>query len=430
MPRAPELEAALQGRSHQSRAERQNRLPRPAAHAAFDAAQDTVGLLGCERTLSAHVQLFVHQYPEVLFCRAALDHIIRQPVLIPGLAPTQDPALGLVEPHEVHTAPLLQLVQVSVDDIPSFWRVNCTTQLGVICRLAEGALDLAVNVIDENIEQHWSQYGPLRDTTSVDCYPLDATIQPIPYPLNSPPIKSISLQFREKDVVQDHQPFLLFFASLAKFSSSCTLAFLTPSLHKRAVSLYSSQVTCPCFHCLCSSLLLSSLTSIHAGLFPSLPDFLHLGTESSCTFWKASLKICQLCFAPLSLRTISQGVILTNSLKSCSTSLLSDGSLQTRRNREKQRKRGLKREDMLSTVHLFTMLVGERFGKSINLHQEETLKLTVGAAAVATSQSWLLGGIIQRKGEVERLGRHLTEPPSSPPSPPTEGLCSKDLRTV
>ncbi|KAK4831008.1 hypothetical protein QYF61_014579 [Mycteria americana] len=44
--------------------------------------------------------------------------------------------------------------------------VSCTTQLGVICKLAEGALDLAVNVIDENIEQHWSQYGPLRDTTS------------------------------------------------------------------------------------------------------------------------------------------------------------------------------------------------------------------------------------------------------------------------
>ncbi|KAK4826718.1 LOW QUALITY PROTEIN: hypothetical protein QYF61_010933 [Mycteria americana] len=162
-----------------------------------------VGLLGCEHTLSAHVQLFVHQYPQVLFRRAALDHIIPQPVLKPRIAPTQvqDPALGLVEPHEVHTGPLLQLVQVPLDDIPSFWHVSCPTQLGVICKLVEGALDLAVNVIDENIEQHWSQYGPLRDTTSVDHYPLDVTIQPIPHPLNSPPIKSMSLQFREKDVV-------------------------------------------------------------------------------------------------------------------------------------------------------------------------------------------------------------------------------------
>ncbi|KAK4811900.1 LOW QUALITY PROTEIN: hypothetical protein QYF61_014933 [Mycteria americana] len=128
--------------------------------------QDTVGLLGCERTLLAHVQLSVHQYPQVLFHRAALDHIMPQPVLKPRIAPTQVTLhLALFEPHEVHTGPLLQLVQVPLDDIPSFWCVNCTTQLGVICKLAEGALDLAVNVIDENMEQHWSQYGPLRDTT-------------------------------------------------------------------------------------------------------------------------------------------------------------------------------------------------------------------------------------------------------------------------
>ncbi|KAK4826723.1 LOW QUALITY PROTEIN: hypothetical protein QYF61_010976 [Mycteria americana] len=201
--RAPELDAVLQVGSHQSRAEGQNHLPRPAGHASLDAAQDTAGLLGCERTLLGHVQLFIHQYPKVLLRRAALDHIIPQPVLKPRIAPTQDPALGLAEPHEVHPGPLLQLVQVALDDIPSFWRVSCTTQLGVICKLAEGALNITVNVIDENIQQHWSQYGPLRGTTPVDCYPLGATIQPIPYPLNSPPIKSISLQFREKDVVGD-----------------------------------------------------------------------------------------------------------------------------------------------------------------------------------------------------------------------------------
>ncbi|KAK4824658.1 hypothetical protein QYF61_017031 [Mycteria americana] len=145
--RAPELDAVLQVGSQQSRVEGQNHLPRPAGHASFDAAQDTVGLLGCKRTLSAHVQLFIHQYPQVLFRRAALDHIIPQPVLKLRIALTQvqDLALGLVEPQEVHTGPLLQLVQVCLDGIPSFYRVNCTTQLGVICKLAEGALNLAVN---------------------------------------------------------------------------------------------------------------------------------------------------------------------------------------------------------------------------------------------------------------------------------------------
>ncbi|KAK4818697.1 hypothetical protein QYF61_017918 [Mycteria americana] len=130
-------------------------------------AQDMVGLRGCEQTLLAHVLLFIHQYPQVLLHRAALNPFISQPVLIPGVALTQvqDTALGLVEPHEVHTGPLLQIVQVPLDGISSLRRVSYTAQLGVVCKLAEGALDPAVNVIDEDIKQYWSQYRPLRDTT-------------------------------------------------------------------------------------------------------------------------------------------------------------------------------------------------------------------------------------------------------------------------
>ncbi|KAK4825848.1 hypothetical protein QYF61_003099 [Mycteria americana] len=97
----------------------------------------------------------VLQYPQALLCRAALNPFIPQPVLIPGVAPTQvqDLALGLVEPHEVHMGPLLQLVQVPLDGIPSLRHVNRTTQLGGVCKLAEGALDPTVHVIDEDIKQ-------------------------------------------------------------------------------------------------------------------------------------------------------------------------------------------------------------------------------------------------------------------------------------
>ena len=60
-----------------------------------------------------------------------------------------------------------------------------------------------------------------------------------------------------------------------------------------------------------------SLTRLsHAGLLPSLTGFLHLGIKSSCALWKVSLKICQLCSAPLSLRAVSQGILLSNSLNS------------------------------------------------------------------------------------------------------------------
>ena len=110
-------------------------------------------------------------HPPVLLCRAVLNPFISQPVMVSGVAPTQvqDHALGLVEPHEGHTGPLLELVQVPLDGIPSFWRVNCTIQLGVICKLADSAHDPTVCVINEDIKQYWSQYGPLRDLMGEIC---------------------------------------------------------------------------------------------------------------------------------------------------------------------------------------------------------------------------------------------------------------------
>jgi len=62
--RAPELGAGLQVGSDESGVKGQNHLPRPAGHASLDAAQDAVGFLSCEHTLSAHQQLFIHQSPQ------------------------------------------------------------------------------------------------------------------------------------------------------------------------------------------------------------------------------------------------------------------------------------------------------------------------------------------------------------------------------
>ena len=89
------------------------------------------------------------------------------PVLVPGVALTQvhDLALGPVEPHEVHMGPLLELVQVLLDGIPSLGHVDCTTPLVVTCRLAVGALNPAVYVTGEDTKRYWSPYGPLRNTT-------------------------------------------------------------------------------------------------------------------------------------------------------------------------------------------------------------------------------------------------------------------------
>ncbi|KAK4830718.1 hypothetical protein QYF61_013168 [Mycteria americana] len=118
---APELDAVLQVRSHQSRVEEKNHLPQPADHVSFYAAQDTVGFLGCKCILPAHVQFFIHQYPQVLLCRAGLNPFLPQFVWILGIALTQVQVLAfsLVELHEVHMHPLLKPLKVHLNGIPS-----------------------------------------------------------------------------------------------------------------------------------------------------------------------------------------------------------------------------------------------------------------------------------------------------------------------
>ena len=76
------------------------------------------------------------------------------------LTEMQDHALGLAEPHEVHVGPPLKPVKVPLDGIPSLWHINCTAQLGVVCRLAEGALSPTVRVIDEESNSIGPNTGP------------------------------------------------------------------------------------------------------------------------------------------------------------------------------------------------------------------------------------------------------------------------------
>ena len=69
-----------------------------------------VGVLSCEGTLLAHVQLAIHQYLQLLFGRAMFHPYIPQLVLMVGVAMTQvqDLLLEFVELHEVHLDPLLK----------------------------------------------------------------------------------------------------------------------------------------------------------------------------------------------------------------------------------------------------------------------------------------------------------------------------------
>lgn len=101
-----------------------------------------------------HVELFVHKQPKVLLPKASLAPFSVQPVLVLGIALTQvqDLALGLVELHKIHTGPPFKPVHVPLDAIPSVLHVDCTTQLGVVSKIAEGALNPTVDVTKKDVK--------------------------------------------------------------------------------------------------------------------------------------------------------------------------------------------------------------------------------------------------------------------------------------
>jgi len=153
--------------SHQSRVEGQNPLPRPAGHAAFDAAQDTVHFLGCKCTFLGHAEHLINQHPQVFLNRAALNPFIPQPVSVLGIASTlvQNLHLTLLNFMRFAQAHLSSLVKVPLDGILSLQHIDHTTHLGVIVKLAEGAPNPTVHVTNEDAKQCRSQYQPQRNAT-------------------------------------------------------------------------------------------------------------------------------------------------------------------------------------------------------------------------------------------------------------------------
>ncbi|KAK4826411.1 hypothetical protein QYF61_008944 [Mycteria americana] len=83
-----------------------------------------------------------------------------KPVALHGVVVTQvqDPALGLVESHTIGLSTSIQPVQILPQSLPTLKQINTPAQLGVICKLTEGALDPFVQIIDKDIKQNWPQY--------------------------------------------------------------------------------------------------------------------------------------------------------------------------------------------------------------------------------------------------------------------------------
>ena len=113
----PKMDAVLQVGFHRRRVEGQNELPCPAGHTSLYIGQDTTGL-------QSHICWLESNFsstctPQVLFCGAALNPFIPQPVLILGisLAQGQGLAFHLVELREFYMG--IQPVKIPLHGIPS-----------------------------------------------------------------------------------------------------------------------------------------------------------------------------------------------------------------------------------------------------------------------------------------------------------------------
>jgi len=155
---APEPDVGLQVGSHQSRAERQNSLPRPADHASLDAAQGTVGLLGCECMLPAHIWFFIYQFPQVLLLRAALNPFIPILYWYRGLPwpMCRTLAVRLVKLNDTYKGPLPQPSRsLWMASLP--WRISISHHSAWYHQQTCWGCTQSHYVINKDIEQYLSQ---------------------------------------------------------------------------------------------------------------------------------------------------------------------------------------------------------------------------------------------------------------------------------
>ncbi|KAK4830661.1 LOW QUALITY PROTEIN: hypothetical protein QYF61_012541, partial [Mycteria americana] len=218
--RGPKLNTGFEGHDH---------FPTPAGHAIFDTSQNAIGFLGHLGTLLAHIQAAVNQHPQVLFCVAAFQPLFPKPVALHGVAvaQVQDLALGLVKPHTIGPSPSIQ------PSLPTLKQINTPTQLGVICKLTEGALDPFVQIIDKDIKQDWPQHRSLGNTAcdrpptgvnSIHHHSLGPAVQPVLYPAKSTPVQAMSSQFLQENAERCSSPFTI------SVTLCCTLSCMPMSL--------------------------------------------------------------------------------------------------------------------------------------------------------------------------------------------------------
>ncbi|TRZ22684.1 hypothetical protein HGM15179_004392 [Zosterops borbonicus] len=154
-----ELVTALKVWPYHCQLQKKNHFPPPAGHTIPDPGQDAIGPLG---HLGTPWLMFTccHQNPQVPFCLGTVQPHRLQLITLQGVvvAKMQDLELDLVKPCITVLGPSIQLVQVPLQGPPTLQQIDTRSQLGVICKFADGGLDPLIQIISKDIKQDWAQH--------------------------------------------------------------------------------------------------------------------------------------------------------------------------------------------------------------------------------------------------------------------------------
>lgn len=213
----------------------------------------------------------------------------------PEWLPQEAEAYVLLLPHSLHSNTGHPILHACWQQ--SAW---CLANM-VMVHLIPLSLSLSLR---KTLNSTWSPFGSLKVTTChqylqglqiVDCYPQELTVQPIPHPLKSPPIKSI--KFREKDVIWDQAKGFALLEMVTSVALPLFTGVVTPS-QKTTMS----GGTCPLWH--------------HHCFIPSTCT-----KKKSCTSsWTTAIAVgkpcgCHLCLQPHTAIKLQEGQRCVSQLK-------------------------------------------------------------------------------------------------------------------
>ncbi|TRZ07980.1 hypothetical protein HGM15179_019125 [Zosterops borbonicus] len=160
--RGPELDTVLKVRPQQCQAQGKNDLPGPAGHTIPDTGQDSIGPLGHQGTLLAHVQSAADQYPQVPFFLGTVQPHHPQLIMLQGVivAKMQHLALGLIKLHLIGLCPSIQPFQVSLQSPPTFQQIDTCSQLSVVCKFTNERFNSLIHVINQILNRTGSSTDP------------------------------------------------------------------------------------------------------------------------------------------------------------------------------------------------------------------------------------------------------------------------------